>query len=221
MIRPVLILALLTGLAGVARADYVTSQEGGYGPFLCEKDGGGALPAGGFDEIFTVPSYAGTCQRWRGDVDIGSGHPGRLLNSSIAIRSVRVSPQNTGAYVCDYIVAGNVPPCHIEWGLANDANVPTVSARAHVPGWGNPCPLTPGMTQIHVCTGSDWTPYDGSGLVTAVISDGIPQNGLPRGSPLKNQSGGPDVSCVATVSDYPLTPPPGTPAVVMAVYACP
>lgn len=226
--RIALAVGLVFALAGAARADYVTAAEGGYGPFVCEKDGGGAMPSWGFDEIFSVPNYVGTCERWRGDIDTGSGHPGRPMAADFAIRSARTSPQSSSMYICDYIVLTNAPvPCHIEWGWASsyqsDPSVPTVSARAHVPGYTVDCPLTPGMAVIHDCS-APFTPYDGSGIPTAVIADGIAQNCpgpscLPYGSPLKNQpTVGTDVSCVADLANYPLLHASGK---RVAVYTCP
>jgi hypothetical protein len=211
---------------GVAHADYVTVTQGGYGPFTCTRDGGGPLPSWGFSERFVGSFYYYGCQRYRGDIQTSThaGHSYDFIPAGDPYLSVKVSPQYTTHYACYDLAPGNTPvPCDGGYKVVTSDD-PYVDdwRNASVIGYLPSCPAANGATfnTIHFCAGS-YTPYDGSGLVTAVIGDGHVAPGLPYGNPLKLQpTVGNDVSCVATMSNYPNVPSGGH-AVLMAVYTCP
>lgn len=219
-----LTVVIVTAACGIARADYVTVTQGGYGPFACASDGGGPLPSWGFVERYTGSFYSYGCERYRGDIATSS-HAGRsfdFVSAGDPYLSAKVSSTATTAYLCYDIVAGNTPvPCDSGYVTAT-SDTPWAGdwRNGLVIGYSAPCPLTPNETTLTPCTGA-CTPYDGSGLPTAVISDGIPKPGLPLGSPLKlPPTVGSDVSCIATMSNYPGVPNHGH-DVWMAVYVCP
>lgn len=223
--RIVFALTLIVALCacGLARADFVTLNEGGYGPFTCEQDGGGPLPSWGYSETWTGSFYSYGCERRRGAIAT-NGYVGKPYSlPADPFESIRVSPQYTTGYACSSIVPGNAPvPCD-SWVTAPPDNPYTNWRNGLVVGYAPPCPSpSPTMNSIYMCSGA-WTPYDSSGIATAVISDGIVKPGLPHGSPLKLQPGGVTgvgVECLATLANYPSVPNLGR-TQVMAVYDCP
>lgn len=128
------------------------------------------------------------------------------------------SPHYTNVYACRVASGGGcLDGVAVGTSFANLGWTPAFVTVHYTP----PCPLTPGETVIRYCTGA-YTPFDQSGYVTAVISDGAVQVGLPDGHPLNLQNAGAPVSaveCIANLANYSL---PGSPTgFVAAVYGCP
>ncbi|HXH90928.1 MAG TPA: hypothetical protein VNN25_05060 [Thermoanaerobaculia bacterium] len=86
------------------------------------------------------------------------------------------------------------------------------------------CPLVNATqwTTPHPCTG-DWTPFDGGGVPTFVIGNGIVKPGLPYGDYLKYTApGGPGSWCTFNFSDLPnVAKPAGAPNHAVAIDSCP
>ncbi len=226
--RIVFFLTLVIALVacGIARADYVTVTQGGYGPFPCARDGGGPLPSWGYSERFLGSYYTYGCARYRGDVvtPTHAGHSFSYLEAGDPYLSVKVSPQFTTHYACYDLAPGNTPvPCDSYKTVTSDDPYVDDWRNATVLGYAPPCPVdnASAFNQLYLCSGA-YQPYDGSGLLTAIITDSHPSPGLPHGNPLKLQPAvGNDVSCVATMANYPNVPNPGGPVKRMAVYTCP
>lgn len=209
---------------------FVDASEAGFGPFAVA----GNIPSWGYVDVFNNTDG----QRWRGDINSGTGHIGRIVTPTLSGVNWAIKSGFSG--VSTYVLACSHAPPDTHGSPCQGQTPAPVSITttggfigftpaAFVVGYQPNCQYTPGMTIVHQCTGS-YTPYDGSTMATAVVADGIVRPGLPYGSPLKYQPGGTtgvDVECVVDLSTYGIqgqfTRPPGYTLgnTVMAVYTCP
>jgi hypothetical protein len=226
--RTIVSLAVFLGLSAcsLARAaDFVTTDESGHGPFVVTNP----IPSWGYLDVASEDfSHR---ERWRGDVETGSGHLGRTIVPTFAARWFSVSPlQGSFAFACSHTPTGpTYAPCQGQSPapvyISSDGNNPTHlmwTPAAVIVGYYPQCPIASGYSVIHYCTGTH-TPYDYTGqptdFPTFVIGDGIVKPGLPYGSPLKlvvSGATGVPVDCWAEPDEYGLSGPWG-----MAVYTCP
>jgi len=212
------------------QALYVDASEGGFGPVAAT----GPLPGWGSIDLW---GWAGT-DRYRGDINTGSGHVGRTIAvdpDETGYWWAQTSPQFTSALACASPATGpSTNPCAGQ----SPAPISITPSGTYLPwppvaivvGYTPNCPATPGMTTVHQCTGI-YTPYDGSTIATAVVTDGLPKPGLPFGTPLKltpaADPAGQQVECVVDLSTYGIqgqfVRPPGYTLgnSVVAVYSCP
>jgi hypothetical protein len=223
-----IVVAVLTAACGAPPPETITDTTAplfidtttGFGPFVVA----GNIPSWGYVDVFSNTAS----QRWRGDFDGGSQHVGRVVVPTIPGVSWAIrSPQYSFAIACPHTPTGpSYAPCSGQFWVevSSTGTALSFTPAAFVVGYAPPCPHTPGMTQIHLCGGTQ-AYMDGSGWRAAVISDGLTQPGLPWGNPLKLQpSVGVMVECQADLTVYGLSwsPPPGYVygQRLAAVYAC-
>lgn len=206
--------ALTDPIEPASSALYV-DQTTGHGPFLLSNPPGTPIWDHGEVQMWDSTSHG---YGYRGG--IGGPSVGYTFVPPAGSTWFARSPRFTYAYACKTANASN--SCN-EWheitasGQSNSdwQNFGWSPVQIFI-GYSPPCPVYSGLTKIRYCTGA-YTPFDGSGWPTAVISDGFVQPGLPDGHPLNLQN--PPVSaveCIADLRNYGL----GT-GIVMAVYACP
>lgn len=202
--RIVFVVTLLVVLAacGVARADFIATT-GGHGP-LSEY---GAFPDRGAVWLFNPNTGAG--EFWLGDMgDYYVVHP-----SQGGLTWLTMSTSYTYAIAYEFEVR---PGAYAGRNVVLTSSWSTLSwaPQAVIVRYDPPCPSSPTMTSIHVCT-ANYTPMDGAGKPTVVITDNF-------GHPLNLSGSTNHVECEAHLSSYPLVPhPPGMPDDVAAVYVCP
>jgi|SRR6185312_8918174 len=245
MIRPVLILALLAALSScnVAPEEVATFTPAplyvdvttGHGPMACD----GVTPGFGYHDLFDGADYTGTCVRYRGDFagDSAYSHAGYIVHPAITVRSMRVGSAGlTSSIVCQHDATGPAyAPCgttqaNPHFSAISDQPTMPWAPVAIVIGTYAQCPPTPGMTVLHMCSGTS-TPEDGSLRATMVIGDGVVSPGLPYGHPLNLPNANSNaVDCIADAANYGLQAqfirPPGYvygayATVGVAVYTCP
>lgn len=208
--------------AGTSAPLYV-DQTTGHGPVPCSGD----TPDHGYLDQWHPD---GSCTRVRGDFigDSTAPHPGYIFTPSSDVRNVYIGPNYTSGYVCAHPATGPVySPClgqsPAPVPLNHGLTTYTFSAAAIVLGYLPFCPPTPGMTTLHQCTGV-YTPEDGSGYATAVVTDGIPAHALNLPNPPINAG-----DCYIDLSSYSaalaaqFVAPPGYThgKRIAAVYTCP
>lgn len=87
-----------------------------HGPTSCS---GSPPPDWNYADIFAAPSYNGGCQRWRGDMNIGSQHIGFVITPTFPAKSIKISTVyrplaglSTSATVCQGAATGpSYAPC--------------------------------------------------------------------------------------------------------------
>lgn len=157
----------------------------GHGPVPCS----GGTPDHGFLDVWHPDD---TCGRVRGDFigDSTAPHPGYIFAPGSDVSWVYMSPHSTYGSVCSHAATGpTYDPClgqsPAEQLLSPGWNFIPFAPAAVVLSYLPDCPLTPGMTTVHICP-AGWTPFDGSGYAAVRIDDGNPAHSLNLPNPPVN-----------------------------------
>lgn len=209
-------------LADTTAALYV-DQTTGHGPAVCS----GATPDHGYVDAWHAN---GTCTRVRGDFtgDSTAPHPGYIFAPGADVSWLYLSPNYTGGYVCSHAATGPAySPCLGQSPasvlLSAGWNFVPFAPAAVVLNYLPDCPLTPGMTRLHQCSGA-YTPIDGSGYATGVVDDGNPAHALNLPNPPINAGDCyVDLAAISPAMAAQFVPPTGYThgTRLAAVYTCP